>query len=154
MFIIRNLLISTIILGLLSISTWFMPNCYLWSLFNVYSILHEPCFTFALLQCLAWIHFTQDIMPSMDLLTLPNIPTKTPNAMTLWLVLCFFAITSDTNMWCYQHQSTLIHQQIVLQIWHHPGLAQSLQLLGRVKHTIGCRTCLLCLVTPVTFLKS
>jgi hypothetical protein len=56
MFMFKNLLIAFTILVLLSIYTWFMPNCYLWSLFNVHSILHEPCFTWAQLQCL---HLTQ-----------------------------------------------------------------------------------------------
>jgi hypothetical protein len=57
-------------------------------------------------------------------------------------------------MWCYQNQPTFVHQKFVLQIWHLPYLVQSLQLLGRVKHTIHHRICLLCLVTPVTFIKS
>jgi hypothetical protein len=58
MLIFRNLVISSTILVLLRFTTWFMPNCYLWSRFNVYSFLHETFFTLAQLQCL---HLTQDI---------------------------------------------------------------------------------------------
>jgi hypothetical protein len=78
MFTFRNLLMSSTILGLLSISTWFMPNCYLCSLFNVYSFLNEPCFTSAQLQCLAWIHLTQDISTKNGHSgNVTNIPPKT-----------------------------------------------------------------------------
>jgi hypothetical protein len=120
-FIFRNIICSTILV-LLSISAWFMPNCYLWSLFNVYSFLHEPCFTFAQLQCLAWIHLTQDVSTKNGH---SGNNTKHSHKDSKCYDLCCISLKSlvITNTWCYQHRPTFIHQLIDLQIWHHPDLA-------------------------------
>jgi hypothetical protein len=61
MYICRNLVISSTMLGLPCISTWLLPNCYLWNLSKIDSFLDEICVTLTLLLCLPWAHLIQDL---------------------------------------------------------------------------------------------
>jgi hypothetical protein len=93
-------------------------------------------------------------VPRMDtLVPLPNIPQR---PQMLGPVLCFFSITSD-NKYVVLPTPTNFQRPTncpLIQIWHHADLAHSLQLLGSVKQTRSPSSWLLCMVTPVTFLKS
>jgi hypothetical protein len=113
MFNFRNILISST-LGSHSISTWFMPNCYLWSLFNMYSFLQETSFTFAQVQCLAWIHLIQDISTKNG--HSGNITKHSPKDVKCYYSCCIsLSSLLITNIWCYQHQPNFKHQLFVFQ---------------------------------------
>jgi hypothetical protein len=90
MFVLRNLVISSSMLGFLCISTWLLPNCYLWNLSKIYSFLDEQCFTVTLLLCLPWAHFTQDIdSKNGHSGNITKHSTKSLNVITFVVFLCY-----------------------------------------------------------------
>jgi hypothetical protein len=85
-----------------------------YEIYSLCTFLHEPCFSFAQLQCLAWIHLTQDISTKNG--HSGNITKHSPKDLK-WYYLCYISLSSllITNMWCYQNQPNYKHQLIVFQ---------------------------------------